>query len=115
MKIDIDIYNEILNELLVSSQVFKGVSQEISLELKEDFETIVEDIDISKHSATYTGGVTKTTLDLLEELKQANMAKDKQKCAESIACLRSSIMSAESALSNAADSLEKLVVSIRDA
>ena len=41
--------------------------------------------------------------------------KDKQKCIESIAMIRASIMDIESAFSNAADSLEKIIVTIRDA
>lgn len=115
MKIDISIYNSILEEILKSVESFDGVSKANIEEVKEDFETIIEDIDINLHSATYTGGVVKTTPDLLAELKSANEKLDKQKCIESIAMIRSSLMTIESALSNAADSMENIVVSIRDA
>lgn len=69
MKININIYNEILEEVLKSSTTFEGVSAEVRDELKEDFDTIIEDLDITKHTLTYTGGISKSTLDLLSELK----------------------------------------------
>ena len=112
---DSQIYKSILIEVLKASETFEGVSPEDVEELTEDFRTIFEDIDISRNSSTYTGGVVKSTTDLLDELTLANTETNKQKCIESIAMLRASIMELESALSNAADSLEKVVVSIRDA
>ncbi|WGO98115.1 hypothetical protein QFX18_19090 [Saccharophagus degradans] len=115
MKIDISIYNEILEEILKSVESFEGVSKADTEEVKEDFESVIEDVDINLHSSSYTGGKVKTTSDLLDELRSANTHLDKQKCIESIAMLRSSIMTIETAFSNAADSMEKIVVSIRDA
>ncbi len=112
---DSEIYKHILTEVLKASKAFEGVSSEDVEEVIEDFETIFENIDISKNSSTYTGGIVKSTVDLLDELKLANTETNKQKCIESIAMIRASIMGVESALSNAADSLEKVVVSIRDA
>ena len=112
---DTQIYKQILTEVLKASETFDGVSPEDVEELKEDFETIFEDINISKNSSTYTGGIVKFTTDLLDELKSANTEANKQKCIESIVMIRASMMDVEAALSNAADSLEKVVVSIRDA
>lgn len=115
MNIDITIYKEILEAVLKSAKAFDGVSIDSQAELKEDFDTIMEDIDITQHSSTDTDGITKSTPDLLAELKVANSIKDKQQCIESIVMIRASIMDVELALSNATDSMEKLVVSIRDA
>ena len=112
---DTQIYKQILTEVLKATETFDGVSPEDVEELKEDFETIFEDINISKNSSTYTGGIVKFTTDLLDELKSANTEANKQKCIESIVMIRASMMDVEAALSNAADSLEKVVVSIRDA
>lgn len=115
MKIDIDIYNNILEEVLKSANTFDGVSDNDKEELQEDFNSVMNHIDINSRSSTYTGGVIKNTADLLMELKFANANMDKEKCIESIAMIRATIMDVETALSNATDCLEKVVVSIRDA
>ena len=111
---DINIYKKLLEEFVKSANSFDGVSKDEISELEEDFITILETIDITKHESNIDG-VMKSTSDLITELMAANSQHDKQKCIESLAMLRARITDIESAFSNAADSLEKLVVSIRDA
>ena len=50
----------------------------------------------------------------MAELKKANQENDKQKCIESIAMRRCAISDIASAFSNAMDSMEKLIVTMRD-
>ena len=111
---NISIYSEILGELVQSANNFDGVTKDDVLEVEDDFSEILEMIDITGHQSNIDG-VIKSTSQLLIELKEANAASDKQRCLEAIVMLRVSMMSIESAFSNAADSMEKLVVSIRDA
>ncbi len=110
---NISIYPEMLLQLERSSKQFLGDDQALNDELKEDFETIIDEIDINTWKENIDG-VVKDAAQLLLELSQAIEHKDRQKCIESIAMLRIPISNIESAFSNAKDSMEKLVVSIRD-
>ena len=93
--------------------IFSENHTEISDEIQEDFDEINQTIDIIS-LVRNVDGAEKDISQLLSELRDANKANDKQKCIESIAMLRCFISDVESAFSNAMDSMEKLVVTIRD-
>ncbi|MAA65981.1 MAG: hypothetical protein CL581_14550 [Alteromonadaceae bacterium] len=111
---DASIYQSLGNALKDSAAVFEGPSTENIEEIDEDIQTIVDVLDIESWRANIDGEI-KDFSQLLSELVQANRVGDKQKCIEAISMLRIGIASIESAFSNAKDSMEKLVVAIRDA
>ena len=111
---DIKVYSTILREIEDSAEIFNGVSLEIKEELREDFEEIVESIDINEWKGNIDG-TEKDLSVLLDELRNANGSGDRQRCIESIAMIRGAVSDLESAFSNAVDSMEKLIVAIRDA
>ena len=111
---EIQIYKQLLVELTSSASTFDGVSQEVTDEIQEDIHELLDVIDITKHKSNIDGTVT-SLQQLFDDLKTANKNNDKQRCIEAIGMIRGSIMDIESAFSNTADSMEKLLVSIRDA
>lgn len=111
---DASIYQHLRNALKSSGVVFKGVSTEDIEEIDEDIQEIIDVLDIESWRANIDGEM-KDFSQLLSELIQANEAGDKQKCIEAISMLRIGVASIESAFSNAKDSMEKLIVAIRDA
>lgn len=108
-----DLFISISNRLTESANTFLIEKDEISGNISEDFSTIIDDHDISAWKSNIDGEV-KGVDDLISELDIALKTKDRQKCIESIAMLRCAIADAASAFSNAMDSMEELVVSIRD-
>lgn len=111
---DLTIYKDLLTELRLAAGRFEGPSEADSEALEEDFSEILESIDINKWS-TNTDGTVKSIDALLREMAEANRNLDKQKCIESISMIRVALSDIESSFSNTLDSMEKLVLSIRDA
>jgi hypothetical protein len=110
---DVSLYSELNEKLKTSTEVFLVGGQELSSEIEEDVSEIIAVCDISKWSSNIDG-VVKDVSCLLSDLEDANRNKDRQQCIESIAMLRVAIGDIESAFSNTLDSMESLVVSIRD-
>ena len=108
-----NLYLEILEQLKSSAVQFSNNPQELSDEILEDLSEVINVIDITVLKVNIDGEV-KDVSQLLMELKNANKSNDKQKCIESIAMLRCIIADIESAFSNTMDSMEGLIVSIRD-
>ncbi|MEQ5835998.1 hypothetical protein [Marinobacter sp. NFXS9] len=108
---DASIYQNLRNALKSSGAVFEGPSTE---DIDEDIQEIIEVLHIESWKANIDGEM-KDFSQLLSELVQANEAGDKQRCIEAISMLRIGVASIESAFSNAKDSMEKLIVAIRDA
>jgi hypothetical protein len=109
----IKIYSEILGNLKDSIEVFLDQRNDLSEEIDEDMLSILECFDIESCRMNINGNM-KSIDDLLGEISQANKAEDRQKCIENISMIRAAIMDIESSFSNAADSLESVIVSIRD-
>ncbi len=107
------VYSQLLNELKSSVDAFLIDGDVVSGEVEEDISAIIEDGDILSWESNIDG-VIKDFHQLLSELELANKNQDRQKCIESIAMLRSAIATVASAFSNTMDSMEQLVISIRD-
>ena len=108
-----DIYHSLMEMLLSSVEKFSPSNKSLAEELQEDFETIIEDCDITEWKANIDGSV-KGVNDLIFDLTSSIKENDRQKCIESIAMLRCAIADIASAFSNAMDSMENLVVTVRD-
>lgn len=106
-------YRKILDRLILSANIFLAEGSNVSNEVSEGFTTIIEDSDISMWKSNVDGQI-KTVSDLLFELDTAINKKDRQRCIELISILRCANADIASAFSNATDSLENLVVSIRN-
>ena len=111
---NIEIYKELLEELTLSTKNFDGVTTEVAEEIYDDFQEIINSIDINQWEVNIDGTVKNITM-LLGDLSHANRNQDKQKCIETVAMLRVAFSGIESAFSNTVDSMEKVVISIRDA
>ena len=107
------IYSELNSELQKSARTFDSSNLSLVEEISDDISTIEEVHDITKWKTNDSGPVIGFRK-LLDELRQANVDGDRQKCIESIAMLRIAISDLSSAYSNAMDSMEELIVSIRD-
>ncbi|MBK1887459.1 hypothetical protein [Marinobacter sp. DY40_1A1] len=108
-----DIYLKLSASLMLAVKKFLIGNNEIYQEIKEDFETIVAECDISAWCANIDG-TTKNVGHIIADLDDAIKEGDRPKCVESIAILRCAIADINSAYSNAIDSMEDLVVSIRN-
>ncbi|WP_298451603.1 hypothetical protein [uncultured Marinobacter sp.] len=108
-----DLYSEILKALVLAAEKFPAGNGDVSEEIKEDFETIIDECDISRWRVN-VDGCTKGVGNILSDLDVSIKEGDRQKCVESIAMLRCAIADIASAFSNAMDSMEGLVVTIRD-
>ena len=107
------VYKELNSELQRSVRTFDSSNSDLLQEVDDDISTIDEVQDINSWNIN-VDGVVKSFSMLLAELKDANNDGDRQKCTESIAMLRIAISNLSSAYSNALDSMEDLIVSIRD-
>ncbi|ROT98919.1 hypothetical protein EB809_12770 [Marinobacter sp. R17] len=105
-------YSDLLRELVAVAENF-SIDDSLREEVEEDFSSIEEVIDICGRRLN-VDGVVKNVPEILKELAQANREGDRQKCLNSIAMLRCAIADIASAFSNAMDSMENLVVAIRD-
>ena len=108
-----NLYRQMLNGLQLAASTFLPGEQDVSDELKDDFETILEVHDISTWRSNIDGRM-KSVPDLIVELQESIADGDKQKCIESVAMLRGAIADLEGAFSNAKDSMERLIVQVRD-
>lgn len=110
---DAYLYAGILKELKISAEKFLVDNQDVSNEIEDDFCNIISVVDISTWKKNIDG-VTKDVPQILEDLALANKCDDRARCLNSIAMLRCAIADIESAYSNAMDSMEILISSIRD-
>lgn len=106
-------YGQLQDLIADSIEIFLGDEAELMGEIQGDINTIREVCEISKWSVS-ADGVEKDFSRFLLELKDANNENNRQKCIESIAMLRVAIANIASAYSNAMDSMEDVVVKIRD-
>lgn len=110
---DTNIYSEILEQLQVSTKQIHHDALDISTEIDEDINEIIKVVDINSWEANIDGEI-KNIQQILLELKTANHCSDKSNIISSIAMLRCAICDIENAFSNTMDSMESLIVSIRD-
>ena len=110
---NVEFYSKLLQELKTSVVYFLKDGTNLSNEVEEDISSIIETVDITSWTNNIDG-VVKNSFQLLTELKESNEEHDRQKCIESIAMLRVAIADIENAFSNTKDSMENLIVSIRD-
>lgn len=108
-----DLYVKLLRELKLSANSFLGDGTELSDEVEEDISSIIDSVDISSWECN-VDGVIKNFSQLLYELNEANSKLDRAACIQAIAMLRIAISDIENAFSNSMDSMESLLVSIRD-
>lgn len=99
--------------LVMSAEKFSADNVSIAETIKEDFDAIVEGCDMGAWSVNVDGD-TKGVDELLFDISESIKENDRQRCVESIAVLRCAIADMASAYSNAMDSMESLVVAIRD-
>lgn len=96
-------YSELLGLLEACIAKFSVDDKEIADDISEDFGELLK-VHTEEDSIA----------EIMERMSLNTEVGDKQKCIESLALLRVSIMNIESAFSNSADSLEKLIIAIRD-
>ena len=110
---DVSVYLQLKNDLKESAELFLSEGAELAEEVEEDISSIIDVCDITNWKSNIDGEV-KDVSQLMLELEEANRSNNRQKCIESIAMLRIAISDVASSFSNSIDSMEELVVSIRD-
>lgn len=110
---NVHLYSEILEQLKISVDKFVVDDTNLTDEIQEDIMEIINVVDISDWKSNIDGTV-KTVSQLLVDLDSANKNNDRQRCIGTIAMLRCAISDIESAFSNSKDSMEKLIITIRE-
>jgi len=108
-----NVYYDLLRELKSSVSIFLPDEEQLGVELEDDIRSIIDSIDYSRQQYNIDGEVM-TVAELIQRLSESNEKNDRQKCIEDIAILRGALADIEVAFSNSVDSLNAIVVAIRD-
>lgn len=99
----IDVFRRLSESLMCLKELFISEDELPKKELNEDLNAV---LSIDKEN--------EMLLDSIQKIERAISLADSQKYIEAVALARVSIMNIESAFSNLADSMEELVVVVRD-